>query len=386
MRRFVSVFTFLLCSRPLLPPPIIYTGPTFAHITSIPITSPDMQRSVRTPAFFKSSQLAFRSLRWKPKWTPPPRFVALMNEDEGLDLVVVTTFNCLDVCCHEELLRMPISGLLRLIVDLNSRLSTAMQITDTLTKSEDQLRMDIEEVLGYKRLLPIEPEPLGITSRDSGLGLLGILSAGGQAPDAQAVPFPPSRIRQKASNNSLSDRRKLTVSMRGKPRLADLMEEPETGNPRRSFSKSPIRRSDRQHSLSHARRDRTGEAATLPRARNLRDFQTYEWRKVRSFNLLHLRAHFITKHQTPNVSRHLFGPPVTDSSNLIDQISTHRHLEASSGRNPSFIIPSRRGEANSPTNSTRLVPRGPVATFDMPPPLDPGPPGTSHRTTSGSRL
>jgi hypothetical protein len=208
-----------------------------------------------------------------------------MNEDEDLDLVVVSTFDSLGVCCHEELLKMPINGLLRLIVDLNSRLSAAMQITDTLTKSEDQLRRDIEEVLGYKRFSPIEPETLAITSGDSGLGLHGFLSAG-QAPDAQAIPFPSRVLPHKDLNNSLSDRQKHTVSMRGKPRLADLMEEgPETGNPTQPVE-NPIRRSDRQHTLLRGHRDdRSGEVATLPRARNLKDFQNYEQRRVRSQTL-----------------------------------------------------------------------------------------------------
>ena len=252
-----------------------------------------MQRSARTPVFLRSSQLAFRSLRWKPKWTPPPRFVALMNEDEDMDLVVVSTFDSLDVCCHEELLRMPINGLLRLIVDLNSRLSAAMQITKTLTKSEDQLRKDIEAVLGYKRFSPIEPEAPVIASIDSGLGLLGLLSAG-QAPDAQAVPFPSLRVlRHKDSDNSSSDRQKLTVSMRGRPRLADLMEEePEAGtwNPTQSVVKNPIRKSDRQHTLVQRRRDWSGEVATLPRACNLRNFQSYDGRRVRFQNFRSLEG------------------------------------------------------------------------------------------------
>jgi hypothetical protein len=243
-----------------------------------------MQRSARTPVLFRSPQLAFHSLRWKPKWIPPPRFVALMNEDEDLDLVVVSTFDSLDVCCHEELLRMPINGLLRLIMDLNSRLTAAMQITDTLTKSENQLRMDIEAVLGYKRFSPVAQEAPALTSRDSGLGLLGILSAS-RAPDAEAVSsVPPRPLRQKGSNGSLNDRQKLTVSMRGKPRLSDLLEEDlETSDPGRSKGKSPIRRSDRQHSLTQGqcRRDRSGASATLPRARNLRNFQVYEGRRVR---------------------------------------------------------------------------------------------------------
>jgi len=208
-----------------------------------------------------------------------------MNEDEDLDLVVVSTFGSLDVCCHEELLKTPINGLLRLIVDLNSRLPAAMRITDTLTKSEDRLRMDIEAVLGYKRFPSTEPEAPAIVSRDSGLGLLGLLSeSASQAPDARAVSFTPPRIRQKGSNNSLNDRQKPTVSMLGRPRLADLVEEePETGDTRRSLGKSPIRRSDRQHSLTQARRDRVEEAATLPRAHNLRNFQTYEGRRVRYY-------------------------------------------------------------------------------------------------------
>ena len=177
---------------------------------------------------------------------------------------------------------MPINGLLHLAMDLNSRLSTTMRITDVLTKSEGQLRMDIEAVLGYKRYSPTELQPLAITSRDSGLGLLGLLSAG-RAPDAQAVVSTPPRARLEDSNNSPSNRRRLTVSMRGKPRLEDLMEEePETGNPRQPSEKSPIRRSDRQHSLAQGRRDRAGEAATLPRARSLRNFQTYEGRRVKS--------------------------------------------------------------------------------------------------------
>ena len=240
-----------------------------------------MRRSSRTPTFFRSSQLAFRSLQWKPRWIPPPHFVALMTEDEDLDLVVVSTFDSLDVCCHEELLRMPINGLLRLIMDLNSRLSAATQIRDTLTKSEDQLRKDIEAVFGYKRFSPTNPEPLAITSRDSGLGLLGLFSAS-QAPDARAVPSTPPRVlRHNGPSSSLNDGQKLTVSMRGKPRLVDLMEEElEAGSPTWSTGKSPIRRSGRQHSLTRSRGDH-GEAATLPRARNLRNFQSYKRHRVR---------------------------------------------------------------------------------------------------------
>jgi len=173
---------------------------------------------------------------------------------------------------------MPMNDLLRLAMDLNSRLSTTMRITDALTKSEGQLRMDIEAVLGYKRYSPMELHSLDITSRDSGLGLLALLSAG-KAPDAQAVVSTPPRARQEGSNNSPNNRRRLTVSMRGKPRLEDLMEEePET------MEKSPIRRSDRQHSLAQGRRDRAGPAATLPRARSLRNFHTYEGRRVRSYD------------------------------------------------------------------------------------------------------
>ncbi|KAF9788127.1 hypothetical protein BJ322DRAFT_1181376 [Thelephora terrestris] len=254
---------------------------TFSSHNFGPTTSLDMQRSARSPALFRGSQLVLRSLWWKPTWSPSPRFVALMNEDEELDLVVISTFDSLDVCCHEELLKMPINGLLRLIVDLNSRLSAAMQITDTLTKSEGQLRMDIEAVLGYKRFSLTEREVPAIASRDSGLGLLGILAAG-HASGSQAVSStPPRSVRQKVSNNSLRDRQKLTVSMRGKPRLSDLLEEdPETGNLGQSKGKSPIRRSDGQHSLTQVRRDRPGEAATLPRARNLRNLQVYEGRRV----------------------------------------------------------------------------------------------------------
>lgn len=228
-----------------------------------------------------------------------------MNEDDDLDLVVVSTFDSLAVCCHEELLRMPINEVLRLIVDLNSRLSAAMKITDTLTKSEDQLRMDIEAVLGYKRFSPTELQTPVIASKDSGLGLLGILSAS-QAPDARAVPFTPPRTRRKDSNNSPSDRRKLTASMLGKPRLEDLVEEElESGSHRQFLEKSPIRRSDRQHSLRITQSrggDRAGEAATLPRARSLRNFQTYEGHRVR-FRLIQLRAY---KHgQAPTTAYHI---------------------------------------------------------------------------------
>ena len=278
-----------------------------------------------------------------------------MNEDEDLDLVVVSTFDSLEVCCHEELLRMPINGLLRLIVDLNSRLSTTMQITDTLTKSEDRLRKDVEAVLGYKRLLPTEPETLVVTSRDSGLGLLGFLSAG-RAPDAQAVPFTPPRIQQKDSNNSLNDRQKLTVSMRGKPRLADLMEEePETGDSKQTAGKSPIRRSDRQHSLTQSSRDRVGEAATLPRARNLRNLQNHDGNRVR-FRLFCSRAHYSTKQQP---LMHV----VQDSSRTSGG-RNHRYNQSSFDA-PAFgsiirakpklhhSLPTRRGKLSFESSSTR---------------------------------
>ena len=266
-----------------------------------------------------------------------------MNEDEDLDVVVLSTFDSLTVCCHEDLLRMPINGLLRLIVDLNSRLSAAMKITDTLTKSEDRLRMDIEAVLGYKRASPLELQTLAAASRDSGLGLLGLFSAT-QAPEAQAAPLTPPPPRRRGSNHSLSDRQRLTVSMLGKPRLEDLKEEePEARNPRRPVEKSPIRRSGRQHSLAQGRCDRAGEATTLPRARSLRNFQTYEERRVRPYFFC-LRDQVLIR-----VPRSLFGPPEARSNDLIDRISMCRHSAMSSARNLGFTIHSRQVEANAPT-------------------------------------
>ena len=330
---------------------IVNTSPTLLRSLRT-TTALDMQRSTGTPALFRASQLAFRSLRWKSTWSPSPRFVALMNEDEDLDLVVISTFDSLDVCCHEELLKMPINGLLCLIVELNSRLSAAMQITDALTKSEDQLRMDIEAVLGYKRFSPTEQKAPAITSRDSGLGLLRILSTS-QAPDAHAVSSTSLRtVQQKGSNDSLDDRQKLTVSMRGKPRLADLLEEPETSDLVQPKEKSPIRRSDRQHSLTRVRRNRPGEVATLPRARNLRNLQVYEGRRVR-IHLFYFRVHYATP--PDNVPRFPLGSPLPQCNDLIGQISMHRLLEASFARNPSSTTPSPRGKEGPPTNQAQLV-------------------------------
>lgn len=60
--------------------------------------------------------------------------------------------------------------------------------------------------------------------------------------------------------------------------------------------KSPIRRSDRKHSLTVSRRDRGGEVATLPRVRNLRNFQNCEGRRVS----LHLFFSMVAKQQPPN--------------------------------------------------------------------------------------
>lgn len=53
--------------------------------------------------------------------------------------------------------------------------------------------------------------------------------------------------------------------------------------------------------------------------------------------------------------RPLFGSPEPSGNNLIGHISTHRILEASFARNPSFIIPSLQGEENRRTNQAQLA-------------------------------
>ena len=285
---------------------------------------------------------------------------------------------------------MPINGLLRLIVDLNSRLPVAMQIMDTLTKSEDLLRRDIEAVLGYKRFSSMNPEASVISSRDSGLGLLGILSAS-QTPDARAVPpsLSSRTLQHRGSNNSLDDRQKLTVSMRGKPRLADLMEEEqETGGSTQSAARrNPIRRSDRRHSLTEGGRDHhIREAATLPRAHNMRNLQNWEGHRVR-FQSFRVCCGIITGHRDlHHPPRSLPGLSVPETGDLIDQIqiSTRQPLEASSERSPGFITPYRQAEESSRTIQTSPVNQGSAVTFGTCPPLDPGPRDTSDRTTSGN--
>lgn len=283
---------------------------------------------------------------------------------------------------------MPINGLLRLIVDLNSRLPIAMQIMDALTKSEDLLRRDIEAVLGYRRFSPMNPETPLTSSRDSGLGLLGILSAS-QPPDARTVPptLSSRTLQPKGSNNSLNDRQKLTVSMRGKPRLADLMEEEqETGGSTQSAAgRSPIRRSDRRHSLTKSRRDRhIGEAATLPRAHNMRNLQNCEGRRVRFQLLLECCGIITDHHDRHHLPRSL--PRLSVAETLIDQIqiSTHQLLEASSERSPGSITPYQQADERSRTKRASPVNRGSAVTFDTYPPLDPRPQDTSDRMTSGN--
>ncbi|OCH91776.1 hypothetical protein OBBRIDRAFT_694213, partial [Obba rivulosa] len=73
--------------------------------------------------------------------------VALQNEDEDEDAVVITALNVIPFCCHADLVAMPRAALLGVAHTLNAKLPAALRIDVSPPCSDTAIRHAIERLV-----------------------------------------------------------------------------------------------------------------------------------------------------------------------------------------------------------------------------------------------
>ncbi|KAF8178901.1 hypothetical protein BJ912DRAFT_811170, partial [Pholiota molesta] len=72
--------------------------------------------------------------------------VALQQDDEPFDAIVITTLPCYPFCCHEDLLLMSRQQLIKVADTFNARLPQIMKIEISDTVSDAHIRHCIERL------------------------------------------------------------------------------------------------------------------------------------------------------------------------------------------------------------------------------------------------
>lgn len=91
---------------------------------------------------------------------PRPERVALINEDYAEDAVVITAFDDVPFCCHEDLLTMSRDHLIGVALALNAKLPSAMAIDIDHALPTSFIRGSIERIVGLRRDVPQAPKAL----------------------------------------------------------------------------------------------------------------------------------------------------------------------------------------------------------------------------------
>ncbi|ESK92496.1 hypothetical protein Moror_4444 [Moniliophthora roreri MCA 2997] len=87
----------------------------------------------------------------------PQTRVALQNDDDDEDAVVITTLDILPFCCHEDLVTMSRLELVSVACSLNSKLPAILQID--VSSSDIFIRNSIEVLVGIRKGAPMSPPP-----------------------------------------------------------------------------------------------------------------------------------------------------------------------------------------------------------------------------------
>ncbi|KAH9918054.1 uncharacterized protein B0H18DRAFT_883093, partial [Fomitopsis serialis] len=78
---------------------------------------------------------------------PRPACVALQNEDQEEDAVVITALTVVPFCCHADLLTMDRLELALVAHTLNAKLPRALQIDIRPTRPDAYIRNEIERLV-----------------------------------------------------------------------------------------------------------------------------------------------------------------------------------------------------------------------------------------------
>ncbi|GLB40863.1 hypothetical protein LshimejAT787_0900780 [Lyophyllum shimeji] len=100
-----------------------------------------------------------------PKASPPdtwPRAerVALVNEDYAENAVIITTFDDIPFCCHEDLLTMSHDQLIGVALAFNAKLPAALAIDIDHALPTSFIRASIERLVGLRQDVPQAPKAL----------------------------------------------------------------------------------------------------------------------------------------------------------------------------------------------------------------------------------
>jgi len=86
--------------------------------------------------------------------------IALQNEDQDEDAIVITALNVIPFCCHADLLLMSRTELLAVADILNGKLPGVLKIDVGPSRSDAYIRNSIELLVGLRRDVPQAPKPV----------------------------------------------------------------------------------------------------------------------------------------------------------------------------------------------------------------------------------
>ena len=88
--------------------------------------------------------------------------IALQNEDQADDIVVITKLDTVPFCCHEGLLAMSRDQLIAVAQSLNAKLPAAMQIDVSISHPDVFIRHSVEHIVGLRRSVPPAPKAIKV--------------------------------------------------------------------------------------------------------------------------------------------------------------------------------------------------------------------------------
>jgi hypothetical protein len=95
---------------------------------------------------------------------PKHACIALQNEDQADDIVVITKLDTVPFCCHEGLLAMSRDQLVAVAQSLNAKLPAAMQIDVSTYLPDIFIRHSVEHIVGLRRSVPPAPKAIKVQS------------------------------------------------------------------------------------------------------------------------------------------------------------------------------------------------------------------------------
>ncbi|KAF8191265.1 hypothetical protein BJ912DRAFT_902501 [Pholiota molesta] len=163
--------------------------------------------------------------------------VALQQDDEPFDAIVITTLPCYPFCCHEDLLLMSRQQLINVAATFNARLPHVMKIEISDTVSDAHIRHCIERLAGIVPDIPAAPRRIRSwldKKRKESEDPQAFLSS--KIPQLDKFPSPPaSPLAMRASR-----RRSFTTLISTPPRMLERLDEEDEKSEERPLKKRKV--------------------------------------------------------------------------------------------------------------------------------------------------